>query len=88
MAEGEGFEPSTDVTTGKRLAGARTRPLCDPSGVYSTDLPQMDEATGDGGDAHFARCGSNSIQTSVSFEGPLMRWFLFSPMLGGHPDGS
>ena len=32
VAEGEGFEPSTDVTAGKRLAGARTRPLCDPSG--------------------------------------------------------
>ena len=31
MAEGEGFEPSTPVSQGKRLAGARTRPLCDPS---------------------------------------------------------
>jgi hypothetical protein len=31
MAEGEGFEPSTPVTQGKHLAGARTRPLCDPS---------------------------------------------------------
>ena len=31
LAEGEGFEPSTPVTQGKHLAGARTRPLCDPS---------------------------------------------------------
>ena len=31
MAEGEGFEPSTPITQSKRLAGARTRPLCDPS---------------------------------------------------------
>jgi hypothetical protein len=31
MAEGEGFEPSTPVSQGKRLAGARTSPLCDPS---------------------------------------------------------
>lgn len=31
MAEGEGFEPSIPVTRDKRLAGARTRPLCDPS---------------------------------------------------------
>ncbi len=26
-----GFEPTTLITQGKRLAGARTRPLCDPS---------------------------------------------------------
>ena len=31
VAEGEGFEPSTPDSQGKRLAGARTRPLCDPS---------------------------------------------------------
>ncbi len=31
MAEGEGFEPSKDVTTLTRLAGGCTRPLCDPS---------------------------------------------------------
>jgi hypothetical protein len=31
MAEGERFELSTLITQGKRLAGARTRPLCDPS---------------------------------------------------------
>ena len=31
MAEGVGFEPTTPVSQGKRLAGARTRPLCDPS---------------------------------------------------------
>ncbi len=34
MAEGEGFEPSTPVSQGKHLAGARTRPLCDPSPLY------------------------------------------------------
>ena len=33
MAEGVGFEPTTPVSQGKRLAGARTRPLCDPSVV-------------------------------------------------------
>ena len=31
MAEGEGFEPSKDITTFTRLAGGCTRPLCDPS---------------------------------------------------------
>ena len=31
MAEGERFELSTLITQGKSLAGARTRPLCDPS---------------------------------------------------------
>ena len=31
LAEGEGFEPSTPYKRGKHLAGARTRPLCDPS---------------------------------------------------------
>ncbi len=31
MAEGMGFEPMTPISRGKRLAGARTRPLCDPS---------------------------------------------------------
>ena len=31
LAEGVGFEPTTEVSPGKRLAGARTRPLCDPS---------------------------------------------------------
>gem|GEM_PF-4412219 len=30
LAEGVGFEPTTPLTRGKRLAGARTRPLCDP----------------------------------------------------------
>src|SRR3972149_1114847 len=32
MAEGMGFEPMTPVSQGNRLAGGRTRPLCDPSG--------------------------------------------------------
>jgi hypothetical protein len=31
MAEGVGFEPTIEETPDKRLAGARTRPLCDPS---------------------------------------------------------
>jgi hypothetical protein len=31
MAEGMGFEPMTPVSRGNRLAGGRTRPLCDPS---------------------------------------------------------
>ena len=34
MAEGVGFEPTTPISQGKRLAGARTRPLCDPSLMY------------------------------------------------------
>ena len=33
LAEGVGFEPTTPVSQGKRLAGARTRPLCDPSSI-------------------------------------------------------
>ena len=31
MAEGPGFEPGTPISQGNRLAGGRTRPLCDPS---------------------------------------------------------
>ena len=31
MAEGMGFEPMRGISSPKRLAGARTRPLCDPS---------------------------------------------------------
>ena len=27
-----GFEPTTPISRGNRLAGGRTRPLCDPSG--------------------------------------------------------
>ena len=30
-AEGMGFEPMSPLSQAKRLAGARTRPLCDPS---------------------------------------------------------
>jgi hypothetical protein len=36
MAEGVGFEPTTPISQGKRLAGARTRPLCDPSILQET----------------------------------------------------
>ena len=32
-----GFEPTTPISQGKRLAGARTRPLCDPSAVLQYD---------------------------------------------------
>ena len=31
VAEGMGFEPMSPLSQAKRLAGARTRPLCDPS---------------------------------------------------------
>ena len=31
LAEGRRFELLTQLSSGKRLAGARTRPLCDPS---------------------------------------------------------
>ena len=31
VAEGVGFEPTTPISQGNRLAGGRTRPLCDPS---------------------------------------------------------
>ena len=31
VAEGMGFEPMNPLSRVKRLAGARTRPLCDPS---------------------------------------------------------
>ena len=33
MAEGMGFEPMKEISPLKRLAGARTRPLCDPSNL-------------------------------------------------------
>ena len=32
-----GFEPTTPLSQGKRLAGARTRPLCDPSAIHQYD---------------------------------------------------
>ena len=35
MAEGVGFEPTRGISPPKRLAGARTRPLCDPSNGIS-----------------------------------------------------
>ena len=38
LAEGVGFEPTTPLSQGKRLAGARTRPLCDPSTFSETLL--------------------------------------------------
>ncbi len=31
MAEGMGFEPMRGLSPPNRLAGGRTRPLCDPS---------------------------------------------------------
>ena len=31
LAEGEGFEPSVQVTLDNRFQGGRTRPLCEPS---------------------------------------------------------
>ena len=34
LAEGMGFEPMSPLSQAKRLAGARTRPLCDPSLGY------------------------------------------------------
>ena len=39
MAEGPGFEPGTPISQGNRLAGGRTRPLCDPSNV--ANKPQV-----------------------------------------------
>ena len=39
LAEGEGFEPSTPISQGNRLAGGRTKPLCDPS--VSTPQPTV-----------------------------------------------
>ena len=35
MAEGMGFEPMTPISRSNRLAGGRTRPLCDPSNIKS-----------------------------------------------------
>ena len=32
-----GFEPTTPVSQGNRLAGGRTRPLCDPSVVRESN---------------------------------------------------
>gem|GEM_PF-5020977 len=38
VAEGVGFEPTIPVSQDKRLAGARTRPLCDPSTKRITNI--------------------------------------------------
>ncbi len=38
VAEGVGFEPTIPVSQDKRLAGARTRPLCDPSGIWDINI--------------------------------------------------
>jgi hypothetical protein len=37
VAEGMGFEPMTPVSQGNRLAGGRTKPLCDPSRLILTN---------------------------------------------------
>ena len=42
MAEGEGFEPSIPLSQDRRLANARTRPLCDPSGGSTVYQPPPD----------------------------------------------
>ena len=36
LAEGAGFEPAKEITPLTRLAGGRTRPLCDPSENVTT----------------------------------------------------
>ena len=41
MAEGPGFEPGTPISQGNRLAGGRTRPLCDPSTSHKYLLYQF-----------------------------------------------
>ena len=35
LAEGVGFEPTIGFYPDKRLAGARTKPLCDPSNWHT-----------------------------------------------------
>ncbi len=57
MAEGEGFEPSIPVAQDKRLAGARTRPLCDPSG--------RPIVSGAGSGKREARCGTRNAGRAV-----------------------
>ena len=52
LAEGEGFEPSIPLSQDRRLANARTRPLCDPSAdQHSNKLLRI------GADAHISPCG-------------------------------
>ena len=41
VAEGVGFEPTIPVSQDKRLAGARTRPLCDPSGMRTFTIAEL-----------------------------------------------
>ena len=41
MAEGAGFEPARGISPPKRLAGARTRPLCDPSNITKYSRANM-----------------------------------------------
>ena len=49
LAEGVGFEPTKDVTALTRLAGGRTRPLCDPSvGSFYAFAGCQDNAAGYG----------------------------------------
>src|SRR5688572_2305706 len=41
VAEGQGFEPWIPVTQDNRLAGGRTRPLCDPSAGLHHTQPRL-----------------------------------------------
>ena len=35
-----GFEPMRELSPPNRLAGGRTRPLCDPSCLYTTNIAE------------------------------------------------
>ena len=57
VAEGVGFEPTIPVSQDKRLAGARTRPLCDPSAKRISNIadwtPAHNTATNQGNCSDF-----------------------------------
>ena len=73
MAEGVGFEPTRGISPPKRLAGARTRPLCDPSnGIscqYSRDsIPDATQLLYEYSTS--GRNSENSCRPSASFPSP------------------
>jgi hypothetical protein len=70
MAEAEGFEPSRGYKAPTRLAGGRTRPLCDASSVFLRTIAAINRnhfgQTEEGYSKAQSGCGSTSVDGDLS----------------------